>query len=656
MGSSIHIHNQRYLHIFPIESSRININKTRKMGHVCMKLRKNPYAERSQSHYSVTSSKLSRGRGTNNLAKSNSPAKEKIQYNNQSGDLEVTSYIEASAAEIDPHAAKTEGDRNLIISALNNHFIFTSLSEEDKEVVSESMQLYIFPPGSIVFEQDQPSRSYYVVRSGNLEVIVKNRKVNKIHTGEGFGELALLHDNPRSATIRCMDRVTLWGIERQMFRKVIEEMNTQIYEQNREFLEKVLLLQPLSSVQKDSLAASLLPHKYTAGQKIITEGETGQQLFIIKEGTVSVQKGVKEITRIHKGDYFGEGALLNNAPRSASCIAVDTVRCVSLSRDTLQKTLNHQLQDIIEKNTIIESINKSEALSCLSKDQKDSIVKELRLKSYKGGDVVIPMGTPCKSKLYVVISGRLQWAKSSALFSDKANCVGDAFIIKSHNEDSKYEDDLIAAADMRVGELTKYQFELAIGGRYEEVMKENIATNVLKKVYLFNSLDGAKMKELFSMIHIEKYSDKDVIVRQNTVNENIYIVKRGKVNILKDGELVRTVTKHDYFGERGILFDNTSIYDCVASGKATLWAIHKQDFLTLLTDSMRKQLNKRIRMEDEKVSLEDLVVVKQLGKGIFGRVYLVHPPDSQHFYALKAVSRSKIEKFAIQEHLLVIFT
>lgn len=624
------------------------------MGHSCMKMRKNPYEVQSESKYSVTS-KYIRSKISGSQSNYDSKSRMKIDYNKASGELEVTSYIEASAAEIDTQALKTNEDKNLIINALNNHFIFTSLSEEDKEVVADSMQLYVFPPGSIVFEQDKPSKSYYVVRSGNLEVIVKGRKVNKIHTGEGFGELALLHDNPRSATIRCIDRVTLWGIERQMFRKVIEEMNTQIYELNREFLEKVTLLQPLSSTQKDSLAASLVPHKYTSGQKIITEGETGQQLFIIKEGTVSVQKGFKEITRKYKGDYFGEGALLNNTARSASCIAMDSVKCVSLSRETLQKILNNQLQDIIEKNTIIEAINKSETLNCLNKEQKDSIVKDLHLKSYKGGDVVIPMGTSCKSKLYIIINGRLQWAKSSALYADKANCVGDVYVTKSHAEDSKYEDDLIAASDMKVGELTKYQFELSIGGRYEEVMKENTATNVLKKVYLFNSLDNAKMKELFSMIHIEKYNDGDVIVKHSTMNENIYIVKRGKVNIVKNGEILRTVTKHDYFGERGILFDNTSVYDCIANGRATLWAIHKGDFLNLLNEPMRKQLNKRIRMEDEKVNLEDLIVVKQLGKGIFGRVYLVHPPDSHHFYALKAVPRSKIEKFAIQEHLLVIF-
>jgi cGMP-dependent protein kinase 1 len=619
------------------------------MGHICMKIRTSPY-QISQDVKSPELLRINQKDFYGNLNESN--LKPKID-NKQLGESEIFGYIEASAAEIDPHANKTAEDRNIIITALNNHFIFTSLSEEDKEIVAESMQLYIFSPGSIVFEQDRPSKSYYVVRSGNLEVIVKGRKVNKIHTGEGFGELALLHDNPRSATIRCTDRVTLWGIERQMFRKVIEEMNTQIYEQNREFLEKVNLLQPLSSKQKDSLAAYLVPHKYTVGQKIISEGETGQQLFIIKEGTVSVQQGSKEITRIKKGGYIGETALLNNTPRTATCIAMDSVKCVSLSRETLQRILHNQLQDVMEKNTIIEALNKSETLSFLNKEQKEKIVDGLHFKSYKGGDIVIPSGTLCKYKLYIIISGRLQWAKSSIPFADKASCVGDLYVTKSRADDSKYEDDLIAASNMKVGELTKYQFDLSIGGRYEEVMKENSATNILKKVYLFNSLDSNKMKELFSIIHIEKFNDGEVIVKQNSTNENIYIVKRGKVNIIKNGELLRTVTKHDYFGERGILFDNSSIYDCVSNGRATLWTIHKNDFLNLINEPMRKQLNKRIRIEDERVELNELVVIKQLGKGIFGKVYLVHPPDSIHFYALKAVSRHKIEKFAIQEHLLV---
>lgn len=566
---------------------------------------------------------------------------------------ESVTYIEAAAGEIIVDASKTLDDKQKIIAALNNHFIFTSLTDEDKEMVAESMQLYQFMPDAIVFMQGMPSKSYYVVRTGILEVIVSGKRVNKIHPGEGFGELALLHDNPRSATLKCLEFTSLWGVERQTFRKVIEEMNTQIYEQNREFLEKVTLLNSLSSLQKDSLAASLVSYKYYSGQKIITEGETGNQLYIIKEGVVVVQRGTQEIAKLHAGSYFGEMALLNNTPRSATCVAVEgPVKCMCLSRETLQKTLNNKLQDIIERNTIMEAINKSEALSLLNREQKDAIVKDLHERKYKGGDVVIPMGSPCKSKIYIIISGRLQYAKTSFSFSDKGTCVGDIYITRSHGEELKYEDDLIAAADMKVGEMTKYQFELSIGGRYDEVVKENAATNVLKKVHLFSALENSKMKELFNMIRVEKFNDSEIVLREGMPSNNIFIVKRGKIDVFKSGNLIRCILKHDYFGERSALTNENSNATFVANGNITLWCISNAEFLVILNDKMRAQLMTRIRLEDEDVELKNLVIVKKLGKGMFAKVYMVKT-DKNNFYALKVVSRRKINKFAINEQLIV---
>lgn len=48
-------------------------------------------------------------------------------------------YIEAADAEIDHNFEKSGEDRATIINALNNHFIFTSLTDEDKDMVAESM-------------------------------------------------------------------------------------------------------------------------------------------------------------------------------------------------------------------------------------------------------------------------------------------------------------------------------------------------------------------------------------------------------------------------------------------------------------------------------------------------------------------------------------
>ena len=109
-------------------------------------------------------------------------------------------------------------------------------------------------------------------------------------------------------------------------------------------------MNPLTPEQKDSLATSLISRKYAAGLKIITEGESGHELFFIKDGTVSVEKGTEEVKRLYSGSHFGEGALINNLPRTATCIAVDSVKCMCLTREILQKTLNYKLQEIIEKN------------------------------------------------------------------------------------------------------------------------------------------------------------------------------------------------------------------------------------------------------------------------------------------------------------------
>ena len=292
-------------------------------------------------------------------------------------------------------------------------------------------------------------------------------------------------------------------------------MNMQVFDQNRMFLEKVSLLNPLTSAQKDTLAAALISQKYFTGQKIITEGETGNQLFFVKEGVVSVMKGSQEVTRFTSGDYFGEAALITNNPRTATCIAVDgPVKCMCLTREILQKALNNKLENIIEKNTIAEAFKKSSKLSLLTKDQKEALLRSLTEKHYNAGDIVIAINTMKASKIYIVLSGRLQYAKNAALFCDKGTLVGDIYVTAATSEDSKYEDDLIAGCDMKVAEISKFGFEKAIGGTFENVIKENSATNILRKIFLFSSIDHTSTKDLLSLIIIKKFNDSEIVLRE----------------------------------------------------------------------------------------------------------------------------------------------
>lgn len=176
------------------------------------------------------------------------------------------------------------------------------------------------------------------IERGTLEVIVNEKPKRELRTGDGFGELALLYNAPRSASVRTLENCELWGIDRNTFRRAVEEMITKEYEENRKFIEAVRFfskksvlifdflnysLDAMSSEQKDSIASVLITLKFAKGQNIVNEGDPGSSFYIIKEGSVVVLKGNKEIRKMVKGDSFGEQALFYNTVRGATVKALD---------------------------------------------------------------------------------------------------------------------------------------------------------------------------------------------------------------------------------------------------------------------------------------------------------------------------------------------
>lgn len=82
-------------------------------------------------------------------------------------------------------------------------------------------------------------------------------------------------------------------------------------------------------------------------QKIITEGEKGDKLYIIKEGIVSCRIGPKEIRRLSNNEYFGQNSILIDVKRSANIIALQKTTCYELSKYDLKEALTKDYIDVI---------------------------------------------------------------------------------------------------------------------------------------------------------------------------------------------------------------------------------------------------------------------------------------------------------------------
>lgn len=105
----------------------------------------------------------------------------------------------------------------------------------------------------------------------------------RMHKSEGFGDLALLYNAPRSAGIKAAIDTYFWAIDRKTFKKVVEEITTKQYRENRTFLNDVNFFQSMTENQKDAIAGVLISQKFDKDQVIVNQGDQADSYYIIKK-------------------------------------------------------------------------------------------------------------------------------------------------------------------------------------------------------------------------------------------------------------------------------------------------------------------------------------------------------------------------------------
>ena len=115
-----------------------------------------------------------------------------------------------------------------------------------------------------------------------------------------FGELALLHGDKRAATVRSVSEGTLWAIDRDSFRKIILSHEFKRIWSYEAFLRDVPLMQMLADEEIWRVADALQPEMHMEGDLIIKEGDTGDSMYFIEEGTVSISCSTKGFVIFHE--------------------------------------------------------------------------------------------------------------------------------------------------------------------------------------------------------------------------------------------------------------------------------------------------------------------------------------------------------------------
>lgn len=123
-------------------------------------------------------------------------------------------------------------DEVLIRNCLASHFIFFSIIK-DTSITQELLKSFFYcelSKDSYIIKQGDNASSFFVLQKGRLEVIINGESKREIKPQEGFGELALLYNAPRSASLRAVENCSLWGIDRSAFKRAVTEASEKQFE------------------------------------------------------------------------------------------------------------------------------------------------------------------------------------------------------------------------------------------------------------------------------------------------------------------------------------------------------------------------------------------------------------------------------------------
>ncbi|XP_023686656.1 cGMP-dependent protein kinase 1 isoform X1 [Brienomyrus brachyistius] len=253
-----------------------------------------------------------------------------------------------------PFYPKSSQSKDLIKEAILDNDFMKNLELSQIQEIVDCMYPVEYGKDSCIIKEGDVGSLVYVMEDGKVEVTKEGVKLCTMGPGKVFGELAILYNCTRTATVKTLTNVKLWAIDRQCFQTIMMRTGLIKHAEYMEFLKSVPTFQGLPEEILSKLADVLEETHYEDGEYIIRQGARGDTFFIISKGKVNVTREDAPnedpvyLRALGKGDWFGEKALQGEDIRTANVIAAEPVTCLVIDRDSF-KHLIGGLEDVSNK-------------------------------------------------------------------------------------------------------------------------------------------------------------------------------------------------------------------------------------------------------------------------------------------------------------------
>jgi CRP-like cAMP-binding protein len=194
--------------------------------------------------------------------------------------------------------------------------------------------------GADVVRQGEHGERFYVIESGEAEVLLDDYPIGRLGPGGGFGERALLRGSARTATVRALTPLAMQTLDRWDFLSAITGLPADELAQAgappaatserdlssrplRDVLGRLTLFAELDRDALEGLARAATLVRARAGDTVVRQGEHSAAFYVLLSGRAETSIDGRVVGELHPGDSFGEIALLHDVPRTATVTALE---------------------------------------------------------------------------------------------------------------------------------------------------------------------------------------------------------------------------------------------------------------------------------------------------------------------------------------------
>ena len=561
--------------------------------------------------------------------------------------------------------AKTSLVKNLLERALNSSFLFRSLKSPVIQQIISSMFEVKVHGGHAIINEGEEGDNFYVVTSGKLECLkdINGQTVKLVEYGPGtcFGELALLYNCARAASVVAMVDSTVWALDRESFNTTVvyhseETRAAQLLRSSAFFspLNEHMLTELIHQTERRAFkGAKCTADGDMTGALVLKKGQRCKALHVVMEGEVTVRHVVSKSVvdrKLGPGQVFGMVETLKDQPVDANIYATSkTTVILILPREyliSLEKHLNRQMSS----STLVQYLARSPLTKALNQEGLESLCPLFVKVKYQPG--THPFKHGMTREICVLDDGEVSLPGSSKNVIRTPGHIFGEDVLRGQYK----------VPNVTIGKEGAYMYVLK-EEKLEEAtsqIEKSKMLATLKTVKLFESLSRSELEALADAMKAYNFKKGEVLIQQGDHGDKFYILFFGELVVLKrenDGapyqEMMRF--KEGCFGERALIENKPRAATVQAVTKGRVYVIGKEAFeehLGSLSDLMqihtkeveRKQMNKLIKFTD-------LTALRTIGVGSFGRVRLVYHKQSNGVFALKSLSKRLIVQYKQEAHL-----